>query len=93
MHDGRVVCVYRCAHADVCVAICVTKATSVMSYEDLCAAFMHFRMVPGVGGVESMNHWLKSKKCSSSRQHGESVPHYCENVLVRFHQGIDSMSF
>lgn len=77
--DSR--CVYRCAQSEVCVAVCVAKATSVMSYEDLCAAFLHFRKVPGAGGVTTMHEWLRAH--SELQAQGNSISGFSQNVLVR----------
>lgn len=76
-------CGYRCAQSDVCVAVCVAKATSVMSYEDLCAAFLHFRNIPGAGVVASMHHWLQQHN-SGQHEVCRDFSSISQNVMVRF---------
>ena len=66
------------------MAVCVAKATSVMSYEDLCAAFLHFRTVPGAGGVDHMHHWLQEHNDDVAGKAAQTVAGVSHNVVVRF---------
>lgn len=73
-----------CARSSLCTAVCVARATTVVSYEDLWSAFMHFRKVPGAGGTGVMLQWLRLLARSGGVLGGPAG--VSQNVLVRSEQ-------
>jgi hypothetical protein len=70
-----------CARSGSCAAVCVARATTVLSYDDLWRAFLHFRKVPGAGGPGVMLRWLDLMRMGGGTM--RSMAGLSQTVLVR----------